>query len=58
MAFEFFGKVIYINLGEKGQPPGTAVLAFNQREAAAKAAREYDRADFNGKEVSVKVIKN
>lgn len=57
-AFEIFGKVIYAEMGEKGRPAGTAVLGFSSREAAAKAAREYDRAEFNGKEVSVKVLKN
>ena len=44
-------------MGEQKMPTGTAIIGFASRESAEKAAFQYDRAQFNGKEVSVKVLK-
>jgi hypothetical protein len=42
----------------KDSSSNTATIGFTTKDAAEKAAFQYDRAQFNGKEVSVKVIKN
>jgi len=55
-AFEIFGKVMFTDMKDKSS--NTATIGFSSRDAAEKAAYQYDRAQFNGKEVSVKVIKN